>query len=126
MNRQEFFDKAIGGILKQGEYSFDRESDTCMYYQEKDGKILKCAISHLLSDEQAKDVQDRFPNETIEYVINNDGGVGESLGCDTVSDKYFLLYLQDVHDSRAVLGDMSILIENAKAFAEQNELQYNF
>lgn len=46
--RQEVFDQAVEGMLKQGKRSYDRFTSTCMY--RFDG--LKCAAGFLIADEE--------------------------------------------------------------------------
>ncbi len=55
MNKQEIFDIALRKTIAQGEPSIDT-SGTPRYKVLKDGKELRCAMGHVLNDEQLANV----------------------------------------------------------------------
>lgn len=57
MTKQEIFDKAAEGILRQGKRS---KGDTCRYREDLTATCpIKCAAGHLIPDEKYKPVFDR-------------------------------------------------------------------
>jgi hypothetical protein len=51
MTPQEIFDKAVGGIVKQGKPGFDYSRGVCSFYT-RDG--AKCAVGQLIPDQLAQ------------------------------------------------------------------------
>lgn len=123
MNRQEIFDKAVGGIIKQGGPAARQDSDGtfmgCMYYVEDSGR--RCAIGQLLTDEQQSLVEegegvismlgDGSPDDEGEEHDYDRAGLMELLGQPNLADITFLDQLQGVHDvaARETRGDESFL-----------------
>lgn len=92
---QRVFNQACQAVIAQGQRSVS--FGTCRYrFPKTDGTLLKCAIGHLLTDEQIAKYEVRednapcsFPSELVQELLP---GVERSIACD------FLLALQKAHD----------------------------
>lgn len=93
MSNQTAFDIAVKGILGQGGLSMSMDGETCVYRGDDD---RKCAIGHLLSDDQIATYQIR-PNQTVS---NFPGGLLIELKAqyELTNEIIFLEKLQNLHD----------------------------
>lgn len=68
MNKQEMFETAILGVWDQKDYSGNKDGFyiECSY---RGSKGTKCAIGHLISDE---DYEREFEGQSIDYLITED------------------------------------------------------
>lgn len=116
---QMYFDKAVGGILKQGQPS--KEGCDCLY-RSKDN--LKCAIGHLISD--SKYVPEMEQN-TVAHIIEIYAGKNIPLKW----KKYitFLSDLQSCHDYATTrifpIEDSKLFIKEFKKRAKELAKKYN-
>ncbi len=95
---QLVFDKGTSGVISQAKPSFIGNSlfdSSVSYLSCREGKILKCPIGHLLSNEQINKYEitpakfiDVFPDELISEMLPNSG---------TVCARRFLSKLQRAH-----------------------------
>lgn len=93
MNRQEIFEKAVNGIFAQGQLAI--KPGSCMYYDYDTG--CKCAIGHLVSDEDAKTLEDNWAGSGINSIYNTPV-IEKYFKYISNDDIYFLSRLQDAHD----------------------------
>lgn len=114
MNRQELFDKAVTGILKQGGPSVDSDCMNGCVYRGPHG--LRCAIGHLIEDETLLE-------ETcgISNLLLRRPAVREALGVEGTDDERFLCDLQSCHDMPSGIAQPEEYIrrfrDHATAFA---------
>ena len=98
MNRQDVFDKAVSGILKQGKPAISEIS--CVYLA-RDGS--KCIVGQLLPD--------GHPGQeyagSVEYLLNDYPDLLETLEINSNDDKNFLAALQGCHDAGGLSADAS-------------------
>lgn len=92
MNMQEAFDKAYTGIVKQGKIAVDPISLKCVY-KTSDG--AKCAVGHLLTDEDLNLWKDMNLFHKPIKLIPNDKWPDSIKGL----DMWFLQELQRAHDN---------------------------
>ena len=118
MNRQQFFDTAIAGIIAQGGPSID-DKGNCLY-RAPDG--CKCALGHLIADEDYDpDFEDKVPSTAA-----SSHPLNLALGLTTFEDRNFAAALQGVHDCASKLPDfMPAFIAEAEDFAGRHELAWN-
>lgn len=92
MTPQEIFDKAVDGMLKQGEQSYDRDQG-CVY---RHPSGLKCAVGHLISDDiYDPEMDNRVGSTSIREIV-----VAFPVLPHWMRDNVDLLTeLQEVHDS---------------------------
>lgn len=115
--RQEMFDKAVGGVLEQGELSVAPDSG-CFYRLRRPGKkTLKCAIGHLIPDSEY--------HPYLENICADDPKICAIIGADPCSkyDSEFLDQLQRSHDFS---NTMDRFIIDAKKMARNRKLKWNF
>ncbi len=62
MTEQQAFDKAVGGIIKQGKLSYDDDGHVCLYNQ-PDGS--KCIVGQIMTEDQLKNTYDNSPVEEL-------------------------------------------------------------
>ncbi len=96
MNKQEMFEKAVRGVVGQGELA---RTDTggCYYsYVADGGKELRCAVGHMVTETQARELQD-IGGTAGDYKILHflEGALETSL---TDDDRSFLCAVQMAHD----------------------------
>jgi hypothetical protein len=109
---QELFDRAVKGILQQGKPS--RASANCLY---RGPEGAKCAVGHLISDEQIKtfkikegDAADGFHPDLYATLMP---------GVYVPTAKSFLLSLQMVHDGSNRSNFLEVFNQRAIAFAKE-------
>lgn len=125
---QSVFDKVASALIEQQEPAFDGVS--CHYRLTKDNVVLKCAIGHLISDEQINKFKVHadagllgFNDELIKELIPSE---------DTTYSIFFLHNLQVMHDDSAKFSVLrkepfiNVFKEYATNFAKQQELNVNF
>lgn len=114
--RQELFNKAVGGLIEQGECAQD-PSNGCMYRLEKDGKVLKCIVGQIISDEMAARnegiIVSGFDIEDLEAIF----------GPYYRQEEGFWDDMQSIHDSAI---DFATKIQNYKELAAEHELEWIF
>jgi len=104
MTRQEIFDFVAKKMFAQGEPSYRHDNQnysigSCAYrIRKSDGTVLKCAVGHLIPDDQYDD--------TIEMLAASDPYVMKRLPVEK-DDGDFLDALQHAHDS-TVLEQVSM------------------
>lgn len=128
---QKLFDRAVGGILKQGKASIiidDNDRPHCMY---RGDNGTKCAIGHLIPDSK---YDEKMENLGFEQLLNRDVFPYK------YGRKYqnFLADLQTLHDNNSwdivkvqnvkkkdkqFISDFKI---DAKLFAKAHNLEWNF
>lgn len=102
---QSLFDKAVSLTYQQGRKSRNELSGSCVYRLKTDTGVLKCAIGHVLSDEQIKkydislasEVQ-RFPMDLIVELIP-----GAYTYVDMIEARGFMNRLQAAHDNASTV-----------------------
>jgi hypothetical protein len=118
MNKQQemqrYFDRAVGGILKQGTYSRGN-SGNCRY---KGCNDTKCAIGHLIPDKKYNIEMEGFNVVTL----IDKGLVPSRWG----RYKEFLRALQQAHDNAGQFNFMNEFKEDAKKVARWYNLEYKF
>lgn len=92
MNKQEFFDAVVTGLIKQGAPSHSVEDQSCMY---RGPNGLKCAIGLLIPDEEYE--QNPVEGVGVDYAF--DDGYWPTLNnlADTVPLK-LMSAMQEAHD----------------------------
>ncbi len=99
MNKQEAFDKAWRGVVKQGRKSRDERSgngECCYKLVDGNGAELRCAVGHLLTDEQLVQLGGQNPSARALAAIFASPIVE---GVDRREEQYFLHELQKCHDN---------------------------
>jgi hypothetical protein len=131
-NRQDAFDRAVTGIIKQGRFAV-RDGSCCYRFDPTAiasprssyppqvhyaTAPCRCAVGHLIPDDKYSiRMEGKLP-----YAESIRSAVGNPIG----SDVAFLEALQWVHDKCARNGDtMDTFIANARAFAESYGLNTN-
>lgn len=115
MNRQEVFDKAYLSIVAQGRRSADLGS--CLY---RGPSGAKCAVGHLLSDEQIK----KYNVVNSESVWDLDRDLISEILPDDDEAPHFLSSLQVVHDTaRTPETFVQDFKRKAAGFADRYNLQ---
>lgn len=99
MNKQELFDKAVGGVIKQGAPSIrlsGQPGPICCY---RNGEGLKCAIGQIIPDDK---YETRFDTEGLatSEVLN-------AIGIKSDDDQEFLIDLQECHDNAWVISSQN-------------------
>lgn len=121
--KQELFDKAVGGLIKQGECSYliiGPNLKSCRYRLKKNNTLLKCVMGQLIPDDmyvstiEGTSVQ-WWPDELRESVFGKD--------LSTVDIRFWSL-LQQIHDQYA--RDFPVCIEKMKEYCIKSDLQWNF
>lgn len=74
MQLQEIFDKVVRALIEQGEKS-DIEG-RCQYIMYRHDKVLRCAIGHLVTEEEAK----RMDGSVYEGLIRSSRSLCEIVG----------------------------------------------
>jgi hypothetical protein len=115
---QDIFNRACAGVIQQGERA--AENGNCRYRLPKDGQILKCAIGHILSDDQIREhqVTDSINPWGFSYALTKEL-LGDMLHNDA---RHFLIDLQRCHDLTAGYG--SVFVESFKEKANSVARQY--
>lgn len=86
MDIQTLFNQSYQGVVRQGCASFNPKRGTCHY---RDGKGNKCAIGHVIPDDQ---YQEEFESRRTQYVL-------DAIGIDPNSKKARMLFdMQQAHD----------------------------
>jgi len=121
MNTQDIFNKAVGGILKQGESCFDSEEGQCMYRMGK----LRCAAGFLIND------------ECYGSFLEHEGGAGErrviaaierSLKIGLTDDqKQLICRIQSAHDNLAECSNfIDLFTQKCMQVASNFKLNWEF
>lgn len=115
-SRQELFNKAVGGLIEQGECA-QNPSNGCLYRLEKNGKVLKCIVGQIISDEMAARnegiIVSGFDSEDLEAIF----------GPNYPQEAEFWDKMQSIHDSRV---GFATKIKNYKKLAAEHELEWIF
>lgn len=117
---QEIFDIALDGIYSQGSLSWDDDLCNCAYRgKDKGGNTIKCAIGHLIADE---DYIPQFEHEPFNSLFK--------LADFNHDDFTFLTELQEVHDNVAIKEvlpheRMEMFLWDMFEFAEKWGLDYD-
>lgn len=111
MTRQELFDKAVRAMILQGEPAYDGGCRYCT------GDGRRCAVGHLLTDEELRLTRD-YPEGTINFLVVNIPAIRTAYGYEV----NFLRDLQLCHDGPALDGFVGSawlrrFIENARFLA---------
>lgn len=127
---QEVFDKACTAIIAQGMRSsedFDNEYSGCLY---RGPNGLKCAIGHLLSDEQIEFFGVKEGNSPLDFHPDLLDQLIKSVDTSIFTCKSdFLNEIQNLHDTCLNSEGDNFVFEFkaiAKQFAEHAKLNYNF
>lgn len=91
--RQELFDRAVGGVIRQGGPSVDPITGSCSYLG-ADGR--RCAAGHLMDDDQIERVIEMGYNGRP---ISTVAGALEDLAEELGEEVTFAAFLQDCHDN---------------------------
>ncbi len=128
MNKQEAFEKALLGVLRQKRGSID--NGKCAYKLVlDDGRELRCAVGHLLTDEQMI-LAEKNSDFTAAYLASSLERRDIPLDSQITAEPYFLRDLQQTHDAAARSfpgGDhefMETFKESMKYFAERWSLTF--
>lgn len=111
MNQQQAFDVAYQGIKAQGKLS--KHKGQC-YYRHPENNQVKCAIGHLIPDEQYN--PDMEEGETCVVLVRT----RHQLPDITDLSGEFLIDLQNVHDGARSVSEC---LRNLDGLASQYELQ---
>lgn len=98
MRAQEIFDKAVSGLLEQGEQSYSEQLEKCVYRGECGNK---CAVGQLIPDELYSEDMDVGPSSVISLLEKFPHLRECVLPCDMSSKDgiNFLSVLQSIHDN---------------------------
>lgn len=110
MNNQEVFNEVWNGLKSQG---WQKSSDRGSYYYRHPNGRLKCAIGHLIPDEEYRP---EFEGKSAHYLMNS-----RQLKCLEGMDLDFLECLQGLHDS-IFKSSPAEMEEKFRNFAEIKEL----
>ena len=122
MDNQTAFETAIKGIIAQGAFGYNPETDACRYYDPDTGN--RCAVGLLFDLQDAIRIQDRHGNTNALGVLTYERpDIPRETGD-------MLLALQDQHDNlaRKLNGefDRTKVIEAMRVFADCHNLNTEF
>jgi hypothetical protein len=133
MSYQEVFNKAVTGLIEQGQKSskeYPNLESICFYRKESDGKIIKCAIGHVLSDEQITKYNIKegsnpysFPEELVAELLSINFSDHPNNGLELLNGRGFLAGLQAAHDGAKASDFEKSFMDAAKKLALTYELE---
>lgn len=118
MNWQEIFDTCSAHLIAQNEKSMNKHNGMCKYrIENKDGKMLKCAVGVFITDEQYNPVMESGVTTLIEK-INYNIPPFDKLDSTIFNDdnEEILRAIQRVHDNNEVEGWKPELIRVAQRY----------
>lgn len=117
MTPQEIFNKAVAGLASQKFQRSVSDNGRCLY---RGPNGLKCAIGHVVTDEQIAEVVKQIRVYNKDCNENAEGFNGRVFSKTLSASEHFLDNLQSAHDiSHNPVG----MIHSLRWFAKENELE---
>lgn len=122
MTMQDLFDRAVGGVLKQGAPSVERRTGRCLY---RGPHSTCCAAGHLIDDTHYKSHFEGDIVTTFDILDAIEKSIpGLKIG---QQERYLIENLQTSHDAAARQNDfVSFFTARVKELALRYQLGWNF
>ena len=115
-SKQEIFEYVIKFLIKQGKRSYNENGGECMY---RNPEGLMCAIGCILSDDV---YSPKMEGKRVNYLIETYKHIPKYIK----DNKYFLIYLQYLHDCTANWGINGLRKKVIVDFAKRHDLSIEF
>lgn len=122
MTLQEIYDKVAEALIRQGVAATDY-TGRCRYrFYTSDGRLLKCAIGHLIPDEDYDPAMEEKAVHDI--LIPNQKLMNKLFGSEHSNAllSYFISNLQDAHDSEFWEGGLDVWKDAMRSLAKKYNL----